>query len=194
MTTADEKRDLVLLATYLGNMMMADPRAIGEIFERHVRTLARTPARGLLTFATTARLVDGLRCEIEDGPWRFAADLPAKIGGADTAPGPGVLGRGALASCLVIGISRWAARLGVPLDALEVAVEADLDARGELGIGDDIRPGYSEVRYTISLRSSAPKHMIDELLAAAKRFSPYLDVFGRAVALRGLHRVNGEGA
>lgn len=27
----------------------------------------------------------------------------------------------------------WAARLGVPIDALEVAVQADYDVRGELG-------------------------------------------------------------
>jgi uncharacterized OsmC-like protein len=175
---------------------MADARAIAEIFERHARLLARTPACGLLTFTTTARLVEGLRCEIEDGPWRLAADMPAKIGGTETAPSPGMLGRGALAGCLAIGISRWAALLGVPVEALEVKVEADLDARGELGAaaGDGVRPGYSEVRYTISLRSPAPRDRIATLLATAERHSPYLDIFGHPVALCGAHRINGEGA
>lgn len=173
---------------------MADSRTIKKIFERNVEMLAHKPARGFLTFVTTARLVDGLRCDIEDGPWHLAADMPAKIGGADTAPSPGTLGRGALASCLVIGISRWAARLGVPFDALEVEVEADLDARGELGLGEGIRPGYGEVRYTISIRSPAPRELVAELIATAERHSPYLDIFGRAVALRGIRRVNGEGA
>jgi uncharacterized OsmC-like protein len=173
---------------------VADQQTIKQTFERNVELLTRRPARGLLTFATTARLVDGLRCEIEDGSWRLAADMPAKIGGSDTAPSPGVLGRGALASCLVIGISRWAARLGVPLDALEVEVEADLDARGELGMSPEIRPGYGEVRYTISLRSSAARERVAELIATAERHSPYLDIFGRAVALRGIRHVNGEGA
>ena len=173
---------------------MADPRTIRKIFERTAETLTHKPARGLLTFATTARLVDGLRCEIEDGPWQLAADMPSKIGGTETAPPPGTLGRAALASCLVIGISRWAARLDVQLDALEVEVEADLDARGELGIGEGIRPGYGEVRYTISIRSPAPRELVTELIAKAERYSPYVDIFGRAVALRGIRRVNGEGA
>ena len=173
---------------------MADPRTIKQIFERNVELLTHKPARGFLTFATTARLVDGLRCEIEDGAWRLAADMPANIGGNNTAPSPGVLGRGALASCLVIGLSRWAARLGVPLDALEVEVEAELDARGELGMDERIRPGYGEVRYTISIRSPAPRELVDDLIATAERHSPYLDVFGQAVALRGIRRVNDEGA
>ena len=173
---------------------MADPRTIKQIFERNVDLLTQRPARGFLTFATTARLVDGLRCEIADGAWLLAADMPANIGGSNTAPSPGVLGRGALASCLVIGISRWAARLGVPLEALEVEVEADLDARGELGMSADIRPGYGEVRYTISLRSPAPRERVSELIATAERYSPHLDIFGRAVALRGVRHVNGEGA
>jgi uncharacterized OsmC-like protein len=173
---------------------VAVPSTIKKIFERNVETLTHKPARGFLTFVTTARLVDGLRCDIEDGPWQLAADMPAKIGGADTAPSPGTLGRGALASCLVIGISRWAARLGVQLDALEVAVEAELDARGELGMDARIRPGYGEVRYTISIRSPAPRELVDELIATAERHSPYLDIFGQAVALRGIRRVNGEGA
>jgi uncharacterized OsmC-like protein len=175
-------------------MRVADAQAIKQIFERNVELLTHRPARGFLTFATRARLVDGLRCEIDDGAWRLAADMPAKIGGTDTAPSPGVLGRGALASCLVIGLSRWAARLGVLLDELEVEVEADLDARGELGMSQEIQPGYGEVRYTISIRSSAPRELVDELIATAERHSPYLDIFGRAIALRGIHHVNGEGA
>ena len=82
--------------------------------------------------------------------------MPAKVGGDETAPTPGVLGRGALASCLTIGIAVWAARLGVPIDALEVEVQADFDARGELGMGG-VAPGYSEVRYVVAIDSPAPE-------------------------------------
>jgi uncharacterized OsmC-like protein len=173
---------------------LTDPRTIREIFERHVRTLTHKPARGLLTFATTARRIDGLRCEITDGAARLTAALPASLGGDDTVPSPGMLGRGALASCLVTQISRWAARLDVPLDALEVEVQADIDARGELGIGDDVRPGYGEVRYIVSVRSPASHAAIADLLATAERHNPYLDIFGRPVPLRGSRQINRAGA
>jgi uncharacterized OsmC-like protein len=173
---------------------MADQLAIREIVDRNIQILALKPSRGRLSCGTKARLVDGLRCEIEEGPWRFAADMPAKVGGDDTAPTPGMLGRGALASCLTIGIATWAARLGVPLDAIEVEVQADFDARGELGMGDGVPPGYTEVRYLVSIESPAPREQLDELLSLAERHSPYLDVFGRAMALSRALRLNGEEA
>src|SRR4051812_26259392 len=170
------------------------PGTIREAAERNVALLALRPSRGLLTCTTRARLVGGLRCEIEEGRWRLAADLPAKVGGGDTAPTPGVLGRAALAGCLVIGIATWAARLGVPIDGLEVEAEADFDARGELGMGEGVPAGYSEVRYAVAVESPAPRDELDRLLDLALRHSPYLDVFGRAIPLRGVRRVNGEGA
>jgi uncharacterized OsmC-like protein len=171
-------------------MGMADQQTIREIVERNIEVLALKPARGRLTRVTRARLVGGLRCEIEEGPWKFSADMPAKVGGEDTAPTPGALGRGALASCLTIGIATWAARLGVPIDALEVEVQADFDARGELGVGR-VLPGYTEVRYVVKVDSPAPRQELDGLLALAERHSPYLDVFGRAMALRRVLHVNG---
>ena len=173
---------------------MADQLTIRAIAERNIQLLALKPSRGHLTCATRARLVDGLRCEIEEGPWKLAADMPAKVGGDETAPTPGVLGRAALASCLTIGIAAWAARLGVPIDALEVEVHADFNARGELGIGDGVPPGYTEVRYAVSIQSPAPADAVDQLLDLAERHSPYLDVFGRAVALKRVRRLNGKEA
>ena len=172
---------------------MADPQAIREISERHVRLLSSRPERGRLSCTTRARLAGGLRCEIEEDGWKLAADMPTKVGGDGSAPTPGVLGRGALAGCLTIGIAAWAARLGVAVDAIEVEVEADFDARGELGMGD-VPPGYQEVRYTVSIESLAPRAELDRLLAMAERHSPYLDVFGRAIALRRAVRLNGKEA
>lgn len=171
---------------------MADPTTIREIAERNVKILSLKPARGHLTGVTKARITDGVRCEIEEGPWKLAADMPVKAGGEDTAPTPGMLGRGALASCLAIGITMWAARTGIPIDALEVEVQGDFDARGELGVGEDIPPGYQEIRYLISIESSAPREDLVELLDTAERHSPYLDVFGRAQSMERSLRLNGE--
>jgi len=169
---------------------MANPTQIKEIAERNAEMLTLKPARGYLTGITTARLADGLRCVIAEGPWKLTADMPVKAGGEETAPTPGMLGRGALASCLVIGISMWAARLGVPIDALEIEVEGDFDARGELGVGD-VSPGYQEVRYLISLDSPAPQQAIAELIETAERHSPYVDVFSRSQSMKRTLRLNG---
>lgn len=171
---------------------MANPETIREIVDRNVKFLTMKPERGFLTGTTRARLTDGLRCEIQEGDWRLAADMPAKAGGEESAPTPGTLGRAALASCLTIGIAMWAARLDVPIAALEVAVAADFNARGELGMGEDIRPGYTAVRYIVSIDSPAPKQDLLDLLDRAERHSPYLDVFGQPMALDRVLRLNGE--
>jgi uncharacterized OsmC-like protein len=173
---------------------MADQATIREIAERNIQLLAMRPTRGLLSCTAKARLRDGLCCEITEGPWRLAADMPAKAGGEETAPTPGVLGRAALASCLVIGIATWSARLGIPIDDLEVAVHADFNARGELGADDDVRPGYTSVRYEIAIDSPAPRERLVELLDLAERHSPYLDVFSRPMAMSGSRRLNGQEA
>ena len=123
---------------------MADQRTIREAAERSNRILTLKSGKGHLTGTTTARLEDGLRCVVEDGPWKLAVDMPVKVGGGESAPTPGVLGRGALASCIAISIAAWAARREVPLDGVEVEVQADFDARGELGMDDSIPAGYEE--------------------------------------------------
>jgi uncharacterized OsmC-like protein len=172
-------------------MDMADAQTIRMIADRHLQLLAARPQRGLLTAITRAKLDQGLRCEISEGAWRFHVDMPAKVGGDDTAPTPGVLGRGALAGCLGIGIACWAARLEIPLDTVVIEVEADFDARGELGV-EGVTPGYSEVRYRIAIESPASPARLDQLVAKVERHSPYLDVFGRALRLRRTVRLNGR--
>ncbi len=170
---------------------MPNQATIRQIAERNVQMLTLKPARGFLTGNTKARVVGGLRCEIEDGAWHLAADMPVKAGGDETAPTPGVLGRWALASCLAIGVASWGARLGVAIDAVEVEVQADFNARGELGI-DGIAPGYTQVRYLVSIDSPASTAELTRLLDLVERHSPYLEVFAHATPLRRAVRLNGQ--
>jgi len=171
---------------------MATPQTIRDITERNVKFLSLKPERGHLTGVTRARIEDGLRCVIEDGRWTFAADMPVKAGGEESAPTPGVFGRGALASCLAMCIAAWAARLEIPIDALEVEVQAPFNARGELGMDDSILPGYEEVRYAISIASPACAQDVEKLISTAERYSPYVDVFARGQSMKRTVRLNGE--
>jgi hypothetical protein len=78
----------------------------------------------------------------------------------------------------------WAARLGVPIDALEVVVQADYDGRGELGVSDDVAPGYLQVRYHVTVTSSASEADVRRVLDTADKYSPYRDVYARAHDVR----------
>jgi hypothetical protein len=78
----------------------------------------------------------------------------------------------------------WAARLGVPIDALEVEVRGDYDSRGELGLADNVPPGYLQVRYRVTVTSPAPEADVQRVLDIADKYSPYLDVHARAHDVR----------
>lgn len=157
---------------------------IRSILERNVKAVSLRPAVGQNTARTKVRLKAGLECELTEGPWTMTVAMSQKSGGTGAGPNPGVLGRGALGTCLALGYSMYAIRMGVPIEALEVEVEADYDARGELGISDDVPPGYTQVRYRVTVTSPAPEADVRRVIDTADRYSPYRDVFMRAHDVR----------
>ena len=163
---------------------MASPEQIRMTLERKAQEIALRPSAGQGTATTRVTLKPGLECDIEEGTWKLTAGIGEKMCGNNAGPNPGILGRGALGSCLAIGYGMWAARLGVPIDALEVDVQADYDSRGELGIADDVSPGYVQVRYRVIVTSPAPEPDVQRVLDIADKHSPYRDVYARAQDVR----------
>jgi uncharacterized OsmC-like protein len=156
--------------------------------DRSAKAVQLRPSLGRSTGVSRTRIRQGLSCEIEEGPWKLAADMPEQIGGSGAAPTPGVFGRAALGSCLAIGYMMRAATLGVPIDALEVEVQADYDDGALLGVSDS-PPGYLEVRYSITVESPAPESDVMRVLDEGDARSPYLDVFRRAQSCKRQVRV-----
>jgi uncharacterized OsmC-like protein len=157
--------------------------AIKKAFERSEKALTLKPSIGRGTARTTVRLGEGLACEARDGRWNLTVDMSEKSGGSGAAPDPGVFGRTALGSCLAIGYAKWAAVRGLPIRRLEVEVQADYDAAREYGVGDEL-PGYSQVRYVVTVESDAGEDEIVRLLDEADSCSPWLGVFLRPIELR----------
>lgn len=163
---------------------MNDQEKIRTALERNVKAVSLRPSVGQGTAKTKARLKAGLECEVTEGSWRMTVGVGEKSGGTNAGPNPGILGRGALGSCLAIGYAMWAARLNVPLDSLEVEVETDYDRRGELGVADEVPPGYLQVRYSVTVESPASEDDVRRVLDTADKYSPYRDVYARAHDVR----------
>jgi uncharacterized OsmC-like protein len=168
---------------------MNGDETIREALERNAKAVTLRPSIGQGTAVTRVRLRPGLSCEVEDGPWHFAVGMTEKYGGTNAGPNPGVFGRGAVGSCIAIGYQMWAARLGVAIDALEVEVQADYDVRGELGVDDEVPPGYLEMRYVVTVESQAPEADILRVLDIADRHSSWRDDIVRPVPLHRTVRV-----
>jgi uncharacterized OsmC-like protein len=154
---------------------------IRTALERNVKAVTLRPSVGQGTAVTRVRLREGLACDITEGPWTITAGMTEKYGGTNEGPNPGVLGRAALGSCVAIGYAMWAERLGVPITSLEVEVQADYDVRGELGVDDQVRPGYGAMRYVVRVTSPAPEADVRRALDTADRYSSWRDNIANAV-------------
>jgi uncharacterized OsmC-like protein len=122
----------------------------------------------------SARLIDGLRCELT-GPYgeRLVTDMAPAVGGSASGPNPGWLLRGALASCTATVIAMRAAKLGVALSSLEVDVETDSDLRGILGLDESVSSGHGPVRIRVKIGApTASPDTLREIVEWADRHSP----------------------
>jgi uncharacterized OsmC-like protein len=154
---------------------------IRDSLERAARAMTLRDSVGKGTATTRVRLDSGLSCTVKDNDWQFKTDMSPKMGGEGAAPDPGVYGRAAIGTCLATSIGMWAARCEIPLESVEVDIEADYDARGEFGVDEDLSPGYMAIRATVSVTSSAPEEQVQELLELAERHTSWLDNIRRPV-------------
>lgn len=157
---------------------MSETEKIKLAIERSTKALSLKPSLGQGTGVSRTTIKNGLTCEIQDGDWKFRADMPESVGGNAQGPTPGVYGRAALGSCLAIGYMMKAAEMNIPVTMLEVEVQADYDDGGLFGTAA-VTPGYSEVRYIVTIESEAAREDILKMLDDADQHSPYLDVFSR---------------
>lgn len=160
------------------------PKSLSVALDRVENAVTRHRSLGIGTERSISTITRGLRCTSEEGAFRFETDLPDSIGGEGSGPTPGVLGRAALGSCLAMCYQMRAARLGVDLASVTVEIQADFDLAGMLSMESTARPGYSEVRYHVSVESSAPEAEILRVLDEGDTLSPYRDVFSAQTPLK----------
>jgi uncharacterized OsmC-like protein len=160
---------------------MSETQKIKTAIERTKKALQLKPSLGKGTGISKAKIIDGLRCEIQEGNWKIYADMPEGAGGKGSAPTPGVYGRAALGACLAIGYMMKAAEADIVVSNLSVEVEADFDDGALFGTTDKIiPPGYLAVRYSIHIESDEPEEKIMQVINDGDTHSPYLDIFTRA--------------
>ena len=148
-----------------------------DALNRSAKAVTMRPAVGQYTHKTSAAINGGTKCRIREKHLDMEVDVPPSIGGGGEGPTPGALMRGALTSCIAIGVKLWAARADVKIDFVDVQMEADVDARGELGVDDDVAPGVLDSRVTILVRSNASAEAIEDVIARSLKYSPLFDIY-----------------
>lgn len=143
---------------------------IKAAFERNERALLKRPALGNKSGAVHVSLKEGLRCQVESGCWKFTSDMPVKVGGDQTAPPPGIYVAGALGSCLAIMAKMWAAKLNIPIKAIDIEVVYEADMRMLFGV-DHVPARWKSISYIAHVESEASDKDIEKVLALAHEHS-----------------------
>ena len=78
-----------------------------------------------------------------------------------------------MASCVTTTLVYHAAVRGIKIEELESEVEGDLDIRGFLGISNEVRRGYQNIRINFKVKTDAENI---EQLKDLSRLSPVFDV------------------
>jgi uncharacterized OsmC-like protein len=89
-------------------------------------------------------------------PFTFDADHPPVLVGTDNGPTPVEYVLHALAACLTAGIANIAAARGVTLTEVSSTVEGEIDLLGILGLSEEVRNGYQQIRVGFTLRGDDP--------------------------------------
>lgn len=108
-------------------------------------------------------------------------DEPAVLLGADRGPNAVEAVLHALASCLAVGTAYNAAARGIRVRSLRFELEGELDLHGFLGLSDEVRPGYQDVRVVYDIDADATTEELDALCAHVTRTSPVLDILRNPV-------------
>lgn len=159
MTTTTAPSDLVTLV-----------RATSDV-------LAAGSASPILRPNVTARLVPGTSTEVAvtAGRHEFTIDEPPALAGTDNGATPVEHLLAALASCQVITVKVWAAKLGITVDEVSVDLAGDIDLRGFFGVDDDVRPGYGDIGVNLAISGPESRETYDELIRQVTAHCPVLD-------------------
>lgn len=110
-------------------------------------------------------------------PFVLDADEPPVLLGKDQGANPVEFVLHALAACLTTSLVYHAAARGIRLESVESQLEGDLDLQGFLGLSDQVRRGYKEIRATFNVKSDASVEQLEELT----KFSPVHDIVSNGV-------------
>jgi uncharacterized OsmC-like protein len=121
----------------------------------------------------------------EDGSREVAftidAGEPPILLGSNEGPNPAEYLLHALAACLTTTLVYVAAARGVHLTGVESTLEGDMDVRGALGLDDDYRNGFEQIRVSFRIEGDAPEEKLQEIVARAQARSAVFDMVTNGV-------------
>jgi len=132
---------------------------------------------------STIRSFYGAGQEDDSRAEAFSIDAgePAVLLGVDTGPNPAEALLHALAACLTTTLVYVAAARKVNLTEVESTLEGDMDVRGCLGLTDEVRNGFTNIRVRFRISGDAPQEKLQEIVQRAQARSAVFDMVSNGV-------------
>lgn len=128
------------------------------------------PDRALITLSASATLGEGISCSVATASSLVEAGLHPATGGTGMQACSGDMLLQALAACAGVTMNAVATSLEIPLDDAVVNVTGDLDFSGTLGVNKEAPVGFTAIRVSFDLNTSASEEQIDTLLRLTERY------------------------
>ena len=112
--------------------------------------------------------------------WTLDADHPAVLVGRDQGPTPVEYLLHALAACLTSGLANIAAARGVTLTSVTSTVEGDINLLGILGLSDQVRNGFEQIKVAFTLSGDDPEKL-RKVVEQSRQRSAVFDVITNSV-------------
>ncbi|MEM7143861.1 MAG: OsmC family protein [Verrucomicrobiota bacterium] len=110
-------------------------------------------------------------------PFTLDNGEPPVLLGDDEGPNPVEYVLNALAGCMTTTMVYHAAARGIQIESVESELEGDLDLHGFLGLNENVRQGYQNVRVKFKVKTDAPEEQLKELAKS----SPVFDIVSNPV-------------
>jgi len=116
-------------------------------------------------------------------PFELDADEHQVLLGEDKGPNPVEYALTALAGCLTSAMVYHAAAKGIKIKGVESRLEGDLDLRGFLGLSDEVKVGYENIRVYFKIDADISNEEKEELIRMAQKYSPVFNTISNPTSV-----------
>lgn len=106
----------------------------------------------------------------------FDTDHPELFASSDNGPTPVEYMLVGLAGCLTAGIASVAQNRNIQLRSVKASLSGDMDIQGILGVDNDVRNGFENIKVSFTIDADASREDIQALVAQSQKRSAVFDI------------------
>ena len=166
---------------------------VDQLFKT-IELIKEKPEIAKFKFRATNKWVDGThnRATVKDfygagqedtsrEPMVFELDEPPVLLGKNLGTNPVEYLLVALSGCLTTSLIAHASAKGIEIKGVESRYEGDLDLRGFLGLSEDVKVGYENIRVYFKINADVSEEQKEELIRMAQKYSPVFNTIASPV-------------